>query len=103
VPATVTLAPPSPQPENLPQIVPGSQLILTATNLGDTPGAVTMQMNNLSLPVEILNWSSEAATVRVPTMTLRSTTPALLSLMRPDGSIARTIEVTLPAGVTGKL
>ena len=103
VTASPALTLPPPPAVNRPLVVPGSQVVLTAANLGDTPGAVTLQMNNLALPVEILNWSTEAATVRIPAMTLTSTTPALLTIVRPDGSIARTIDVALPAGATGRL
>ena len=87
----------------LPQIMPGTQVTVSADNLGETAGQAAIRVNELTLPVEVVSWTAESVTLQIPTMSLSRTTPAQLAVIRADGTLARTLDVELSAGVMAKL
>lgn len=78
------------------QIQIGSVLVLDGQPLGSTKGTVRLLVGNLAMPVEVLEWTSTAAKIRMPMMDLAGPMKADLEVLRADGSLASSspIEVT---------
>ena len=79
----------------LPKVTVGSTLVLDGQVFGDAKGAARLRISGLILPVEVLEWSTSSAKVRLPQVELASPTKAEIEVLRADGSLASKSAVEL--------
>jgi hypothetical protein len=87
----------------LPQLTPGTEVSISASQLGAASGQVAMQVGDLTLPVEIAQWSDSAAVVRLPMMMVAKPMAARLMVFRADGTLARAVDFELGLPATRQL
>jgi hypothetical protein len=96
--ASVTAAPSAPA---LPKVAVGSTLVLDGQEFGNEQGVARLRVSGLSLPIEMLEWTASAATVRLPKMELAAPLAAEIEVLRADGSLASKTGIELtPAAET---
>jgi hypothetical protein len=86
-PAPQPAATSAPTAAPLPNIASGSTLKIGGQSLGEN-GSVRLKVGGLSLPVEVIEWSAESATVRLPSLDVTASTKAELEVVRADGTLA---------------
>jgi hypothetical protein len=79
----------------LPKVAVGSTLVLDGQTFGEESGVARLRVSGLSLPVEVLEWSTSAVKVRLPKLEVTSNTKADLEVLRSDGSVASTSAIEL--------
>jgi hypothetical protein len=72
----------------LPNVTVGSTLMLDGQVFGDEQGTARLRVGGLSLPIEVLEWTSSTAKVRLPQVELTSAMGAEIEVLRADGSLA---------------
>lgn len=73
----------------------GGNLPLEITNLGEKPGQVVLQLEQVALPVAIREWNDGKLVATVPPIGLAGPTKADLFVVRADGQIATVVPVEL--------
>ncbi len=91
-PASIT-APAVEQPRT--KIAVGSTLLVDGQAFGDKPGVARLRVSGLSLPVEVLEWSTGSVKIRLPQVELASATVGDIEVLRADGSLASRTAVEL--------
>lgn len=85
--------------ESLPKIAAGSTLQIDGQVLGEAQGTVRLRISGLVFPVEVVEWTTNVAKVRLPELELTETTKAEIEVLRSDGSLASKSGVELtPTG-----
>ena len=83
---------------NLPEVRAGSTYSLSATDLGNEPGHVVIQVNELYLDTTVDKWSNEKATVTLPLVGMAKPQRAALLMLDAEGQVVESIDVMfLPA------
>ena len=95
-----SFAAPAPK-EQLPSVATGSSLSLDGQQYGAEKGVVRLRVNNVALPVEVLDWSTTSAKVRLPQIDVTGSTKAVIEVVRADGSLASTSAVELTPATVG--
>ncbi len=85
--------------ESLPQLVPGTTIVVAGQNLGLDKGQVLVQVGGIALPAEIVAWEMDKVTIVLPMVALMAPTKAELLVLRADGSMARKMPFEFVAGV----
>jgi len=80
---------------SIPSLAIGSVIMLDGQTLGSDQGIVRLRLAQMSLPVEVLEWTSTSAKVRLPQMELTGAMRAELEVLRADGSLASKLAVQL--------
>ena len=75
----------------------GSTLLVDGQTFGDKPGAARLRVSGLSLPIEVLEWTTSSVKIHLPTVELTSATKADIEVVRADGSLASKTAVELGA------
>jgi hypothetical protein len=83
--ANVTVVPSEPA---LPRVTDGSTLMVSGQELGTERGAARLRINGLSLPIEVLEWTTSSAKVRLPKVEITNPSKAEIELLRADGTPA---------------
>lgn len=82
----------------LPEVRAGSTYNLSAMNLGQEPGHVVIEVNELYLETTVDKWSNERATVTLPLVGMAKPQRAALLMLDAKGQVVESIEVMfLPA------
>jgi hypothetical protein len=81
----------------LPSIMIGSIMAINGQPLGESRGTVRLIVNGAPVALEIVEWSANAAKVRVPA-DLPAGTQAQIEILRADGSVVAKDAVQLAAG-----
>ena len=92
----------APRPaRQFPTVPAGSVLTLPANFLGHQPGSVLMVFNNVKLPVQIMKWTNNGVTVKLPPMAIRRPVVIRLDIVLPHGKLGLTqrVNVTPPAAI----
>jgi len=85
--------------EALPKIAAGSTLQIDGQVLGEAQGTVRLRVSGLVFPVDVVEWTTNSAKVRLPELELTAPTKAELEVLRSDGSLASKSGVELtPTG-----
>jgi hypothetical protein len=84
----------------LPRVAIGSTLMLDGKLLGDEKGIVRLRMGGLSLPVEVIEWTTNSVKIELPKMELGRPMKASLEVLRADGSLASKSEIELTPAET---
>jgi hypothetical protein len=84
----------------LPRVAIGSMLMLDGESLGDEKGIVRLQMGALSLPVEVIEWTTTSVKIALPKMELGRPMKASLEVLRADGSLASKSGIELTPAAT---
>lgn len=79
----------------LPQVPSGATVTLAGKNLGERSGRVTVQVNGMALPADVVKWEPTAATVTLPTVELKTAARARIELISSDGKLASAVSVNL--------
>jgi hypothetical protein len=77
------------------QLLVGKPNSLEAERLGDTPGAVALEVGGIGLPMQIRSWTDTMLIIDVPSMGLNGPTPAMLHLFDSNGQPLASIPVEL--------
>jgi hypothetical protein len=72
----------------LPSVAIGSVLSLDGQSLGNERGLVRLSVSGITLPVEVLEWSTSSAKIQLPQIELAKSVKAELEVLRADGSLA---------------
>ncbi len=83
-----------------PAVAVGSELMLDGQSLGDEKGSVMLRVNGLALPVDVLDWSNDAARIRMPSINIDGATKADIEVVRADGSLASRTAIELTPAAT---
>jgi len=86
-----------PSDRPLPSIVIGSIMAINGQPLGENRGTVRLIVNGSPVALEIIEWSANAAKVRVPA-DLPAGAQAQIEILRADGSVVAKDAVQLAAG-----
>jgi hypothetical protein len=108
IPSTQLSAPTTPTADirtisdepKLPTVAIGSVLMLEGESLGDEKGIVRLRISNMSLPVEVIEWSASSAKIQLPKMDLAGSMKADLEVLRADGSLASKTAIELTPAAT---
>jgi hypothetical protein len=84
----------------LPRVAIGSTLMLDGESLGDEKGIVRLQLGALTLPVEVIEWTTSSVKISLPKMELGRPVKASLEVLRADGSLASKSEIELTPAAT---
>lgn len=97
-PVVQVAAPVEPQ---YPEVPAGATMTLPANFLGEQAGSVFMVFQDIKLPVQIHNWTMTGVTITLPPMAIKDAVLIRIDVVRPDGSLARSLKlrVTAPAQV----
>jgi hypothetical protein len=85
---------------SLPNVAIGSTLVLDGQALGNDKGTVQLRINGVSLPVEVLEWTTSSAKIRLPEIGLAGAIKAEIEVLRADGSLASKSAVQLTPAAT---
>jgi hypothetical protein len=77
------------------KVAVGSTLLVDGQTFGDKSGSARLSVSGLSLPVEVLEWTTGAVKIRLPKLDVTSSAPADLEVVRADGSLASKTGVEL--------
>jgi hypothetical protein len=80
-----------------PKVTVGSTLLVDGQTFGDKQGAARLRVSGLSLPIEVLEWTTSSVKIHLPTVELTSATKADIEVVRADGSLASKTAVELGA------
>jgi hypothetical protein len=80
-----------------PKVTVGSTLLVDGQTFGDKQGAARLRVSGLSLPIEVLEWTTSSVKIHLPTVELTSATKADIEVVRADGSLASQTAVELGA------
>ena len=64
----------------------GSTLLVDGQTFGDKQGAARLRVSGLSLPIEVLEWTTSSVKIHLPTVELTSATKADIEVVRADGT-----------------
>ncbi len=94
---TVVAGAPVAQPvaEPLMQIPVGATITLQGNDLGDQLGMLAVQIDKISLPAQVNEWTPAGVNVTLPMMGLAGPTRAQLWMVRADGAVAANVAVEL--------
>lgn len=92
--ATPVVTPVASEPERV-SIPTGSTLQLDGESLGSDAGVVRLRINNVAMPVEVIEWSAESTKIRLPKLDVTGATKAELEVVRADGTVASTNAISL--------
>ena len=84
----------------LPSILIGSIMTINGQPLGDNRGTVRLIVNGSPVALEIVEWSANAAKVRIPA-DLPAGIQVQIEILRADGSVVAKDAVQLAAGPEG--
>ena len=79
----------------LPSVTVGSTLMLDGQVFGDEQGVARLRIGGLSLPVEVIEWTSSSAKIRLPQVELTAPLKAEIEVLRADGSVASKTAIEL--------
>jgi hypothetical protein len=79
----------------VPSVAVGSLIVLEGQTLGTDKGIVRLRFAEMALPVEVLEWTSTSAKVRLPQMELTGAMRGEIEVLRADGSLASKSAVQL--------
>jgi hypothetical protein len=91
-PPVNTTTPPAPPRA---KVAVGSTLLVDGQAFGDKSGSARLSVSGLSLPVEVLEWSTGAVKIRLPKLEVSGPAVADLEVVRADGSVASKTGVEL--------
>jgi hypothetical protein len=74
--------------------------MLDGQSLGDEKGSVMLRVNGLALPVDVLDWSADAARIRMPSVDIDGAMKADIEVVRADGSLASRTAIELTPAAT---
>lgn len=77
------------------QVAAGSTITAPTKFLGSETGYVFLNIGGARQECAITNWKHNLVTFTLPTMDLRNGVPAKVEIMRPDGKMVRSYDVTL--------
>jgi hypothetical protein len=101
VPAAPVANVTTPSEPVLPKVAIGSTLVLDGQEFGSEAGVARLRVSGLFLPIEVLEWSSSSATVRLPNVESSGALKAEIEVLRADGSLASKTGIELsPAAET---
>jgi hypothetical protein len=75
----------------------GSTLRVDGQTFGEKPGVARLRVNGLSLPVEVLEWTTSTVKIRLPQIEATTGTFADIEVLRADGNLASKSAVELTA------
>jgi LysM repeat protein len=75
----------------------GSTLLVDGQTFGEKPGVARLRVNGLSLPIEVLEWTTSAVKIRLPKIEATTGTFADIEVLRADGNLASKSAVELTA------
>jgi hypothetical protein len=75
----------------------GSTLRIDGQTFGDKPGVARLRVNGLSLPVQVLEWTTGAVKIRLPQIEATTGTFGDIEVLRADGKLASKSAVELTA------
>ena len=90
----------APQQPTLPRVAIGSTLMLDGESLGTEKGIVRLQINGMTLPVEVIEWTVGTVKAQLPKMELTRAVKAELEVLRADGSVASNSAIELTPAET---
>ncbi len=79
----------------LPEVIVGSTIALTEASLAAAAGQVLVEVGDVTLATDVLDWTAGKATVKIPFMGIAQPKEAKLWLMNADGQVASTMAVML--------
>jgi hypothetical protein len=91
-PPSNTTTPPAPPRA---KVAVGSTLLVDGQTFGDKSGSARLSVSGLSLPVEVIEWTTGAVKIRLPKLDVTGSAPADLEVVRADGSLASKTGVEL--------
>jgi len=80
-----------------PKVNVGSTLLVDGQTFGDKPGTARLRVSGLSLPIEVVEWTTSSVKIHLPTVELTSATKADIEVVRADGTLASKTAVELDA------
>jgi hypothetical protein len=80
-----------------PKVTVGSTLLVDGQSFGDKAGTARLRVSGLSLPIEVLERTTGAVKIQLPTVELTSATKADIEVIRADGTLASKSGVELGA------
>jgi hypothetical protein len=89
-----------PQEPTLPRVAIGSTLMLDGESLGTEKGIVRLQINGMTVPVEVIEWTAGTVKAQLPKMELTRAVKAELEVLRADGSVASNSAIELTPAET---
>jgi hypothetical protein len=84
----------------LPRVSIGSTLVLDGTSLGEEKGIVRLRISDMTLPVEVLEWSASSVKIELPKIDMSRPLKADLEVVRADGSVASSTAIELSPAAT---
>jgi hypothetical protein len=73
----------------------GSTLVLDGQEFGNEQGVARLRVAGLALPVEVLEWTTSSAKIRLPKFEVTGATTAEIEVLRADGSLASKSSIQL--------
>jgi hypothetical protein len=80
-----------------PKVTVGSTLLVDGQSFGDKAGTARLRVSGLSLPIEVLEWTTGSVKIQLPTVELTSATKADIEVVRADGTLASRTGIELGA------
>lgn len=75
--------------------VPVGATVTLPGNRGEQMGQVNLVLNNVRLPLNVLDWNESGITVTLPEMQITSATQAQIEIKRPGSSTAENLSIQL--------
>jgi len=82
----------------IPSVAVGSTLLVEGQAFGPEKGTVKLHFGNVSLPVEIIEWTATAAKVQLPKLDVSAPTTADLEITLANGTLATKSTLRLSPG-----
>ena len=80
-----------------PKVTVGSTLLVDGQTFGEKPGVARLRVGGLSLPIEVVEWTTTSVKIHLPTVELTSATKADIEVVRADGTVASKTGIELGA------
>ncbi|HLJ12703.1 MAG TPA: hypothetical protein VKU82_16020 [Planctomycetaceae bacterium] len=75
----------------------GQSYTIANDNFGENAGRLSLQLNGLTLPLRVDDWSSEQVSFTLPSLGLAQASEGVFQIAKADHSLARTADVTVIA------
>ncbi len=79
----------------LPEVETGRTLRLKGQLFGQTAGSATLEVGGVPVPAKVVGWQAKEILVTLPKLTLDRPTTATLTVLKPDGSLAKSLDFAL--------
>lgn len=79
----------------MPEVEAGKTLRLKGQLFGQAPGSATLEVGGVPVPAKVMGWQTKEILVTLPKVTLDRPTNATLTVLKPDGSVAKSLDFAL--------